>query len=136
MIDINWKPTDRQLREFAVAFLVAAGLVGGLLWWRLGDNRISPVLWVLGPIVALVGLAAPRSIRWLFLGLTLAAFPIGMVIGFVLLSLTYYLVVTPIGLFFRLLRRDLLDRSIDRGAASYWVTRSPRPQPGRYFRQF
>lgn len=136
MIDINWKPTDRQLREFAVAFLVAAGLVGGLLWWRLGDNRISPVLWVLGPIVALVGLVAPRAIRWLFLGLTLAAFPIGMVIGFVLLSLTYYLMVTPIGLVFRLLGRDLLDRSIDREAPSYWVKRPPRVPSGRYFQQF
>ena len=136
MIDINWKPTDRQLREFAVAALVAAGVVGGILWWKMGDNRISLVLWVVGPLVALVGLVAPRSIRWLFLGLTLAAFPIGMVIGFVLLSLTYYLVVTPIGLGFRLLRRDLLDRSIDRGATSYWVKRPPRPQPGRYFQQF
>ena len=136
MIDINWKPTDRQLREFAVASLVAAGLVGGLLWWKIGDNRISPVLWALGPIVALVGLVAPRAIRWLFLALTLAAFPIGMVIGFVLLSLTYYLVVTPIGLCFRLLRRDLLDRSLDRETSSYWIKRPPRRQPGRYFQQF
>ena len=136
MIDINWKPTDRQLRQFAVAFLIAAGVVGAVLWWRLGENRISPVLWGLGPVVALIGLAVPRAIRWLFLGLSLAAFPIGMVIGFVLLALTYYVVVTPIGLVFRLLGRDLLDRAIDREASSYWIARPARPRPRRYFQQF
>ncbi len=136
MIDIIWKPTDRQLRQFAVAFLVAAGVVGALLWWRIGENRVSPVLWGLGPVVALVGLLVPRAIRWLFLALSLAAFPIGMVIGFVLLALTYYLVVTPIGLVFRLIGRDPLERSIDRKAATYWVRRPPRPAPKRYFQQF
>jgi len=137
MIDVNWKPTDRQLRQFAVAFLVFAGLLGGLLAYR-GDGigTASKVLWGLGPLVALVGLAAPRAIRPLYLALTLLAYPIGLVIGTVLLAITFYLVLTPVALLFKVLGNDPMRRRFDRQAESYWVRRPPNPPAERYLRQF
>ena len=136
MIAINWQPTHRQLRQFGAAFLVAGIVVGGVLWWRLGENLASQILWVVGPLAALVGWIAPRALKPVFLALSLAAYPIGMVVGTLALAATYYLLITPIGLFFRLIGRDLLHRRFEPDTASYWVERPPPAPPARYFRQF
>ena len=136
MIDINWNPTRRQLRQFAVAFLIFAGIGSGLLWWRFGPGWYLPTLWIAGPIVATVGLLIPKAVKPLFVGMSLLAFPIGFVLGTVLLALTYYIIVTSIGLVFKLLGKDPLGRKLDREAATYWKKRPPTPEPGRYFRQF
>ncbi len=136
MIDLNWNPDRRQLRQFAVAFLVFSAVAGGLLWRRLGPGWASYALWIAGPVVAAVGLLLPRAMKPLFIGLSLLAFPIGFVVGFVLLALTYYTIVTGIGLLFELFGRDSMDRKLEPGAESYWKKRPPAPPPGRYFRQF
>ena len=136
MIDINWKPTGRELRQFSIALIVATAAVGGLLWWRLGPNQISQWLWIGGPVLGVVGLVVPPLMRPVFVGLSLLAFPIGYVVGFVALALIYYLMVTPIGLVFRLLRRDPLHRKFDRSASTYWIRRAETPSAKRYFQQF
>jgi hypothetical protein len=74
-------------------------------------------------------------LRWLFVGLTVVLLPIGLVVGEVVLALTYYGVLLPIGLIFRLLARDRLQLKCDRAADSYW---RPKPKPrdlGSYLRQ-
>ena len=136
MIDLNLKPSERQLKQFGVAFLVAGLVVGGVLWWRIGPNLASKILWAAGPVAALVGLLVPKALKPVFIALTLLAFPIGLVIGNIAMALTYYLIVTPIGLVFRLVGRDPLHRKLDREVASYWIERPPQVPEERYFRQF
>jgi hypothetical protein len=61
-------------------------------------------------------------------------FPIGWTISHVLMA-DYYLVVTPIGLIMRALKRDPMQRAFDRQAEA--VDRPPKDEnTGRYFRQF
>ncbi len=89
---------------------------------------------VLGAIGAAAALSAagPAVYRaWM-----LAALPTGWVVSHVLLGIVYYGVITPIGLFLRLIGRDLLGLRMERGAASYWRQRGPGEGAGRYFRQW
>jgi hypothetical protein len=136
MLEINWNPQRRELRQFSAALLIATAAIGGILWWRLGPNRISQALWIGGPTLAFLGFVVPPAIRPVFVGLSLVAFPIGYVIGFLALALVYYLLVTPIGLVFRLLGRDPLNRRFDSERASYWIRRPETPSAKRYFQQF
>lgn len=136
MIDLNLNPNRRELRQFSVALLVASGLVGGLLWWKMGPNPWSRALWIGGPILSVLGLAIPPAIKPLFLGLSILAFPIGIVVGTVAMMLVYYGIVTPIALVFKLLGRDTLTRSFDRDAPTYWVKRQTDIPGKRYFQQF
>ena len=103
LIEINWNPTDRQLRQFAAICMFAIPFVGWL--WN-GSAQTVGLLALLGCILAALGIAFPKVIKPVFLALTLVATPIGMAIGELSMLFIYYGVFLPIGLAFRLLRRD------------------------------
>ncbi|MCP4201141.1 MAG: hypothetical protein GY769_04325 [bacterium] len=136
MIDLNLNPNKKELRQFSVALIAATAVVGGLLWWKLGPNPWSQGLWIGGPIAGLLGLAVPIAIKPLFIALSVVAFPIGIVVGTIALALVYYLMITPIGLIFRLIGRDPLHRGFDPSSTTYWIARRQSRGVGRYFQQF
>ena len=136
MIDLNLNPSRKELRQFSVALIVATAVVGGLLWGKLGANPWSYALWIGGPVAGLIGLALPIAIKPVFIALSVVAFPIGMVVGTLAMAVVYYLVITPLGVVFRLSGRDPLYRRFDRSAATYWIARKSRPGAAKYFQQF
>ena len=58
---------------------------------------------------------------------------IGRAIGFVLLPLLFFLVITPLALVFRLQGRDTLGRRARR--ATYWTTRDDGPRDATFYRR-
>lgn len=141
LIDPNWNPTDRQLRQFGVACLVFLPLIA---WLATGKPRTlaaanRPVLGgvaAFGLLLAIISLLKPRVIKPLFVGATLVSLPIGMVVGELVLLLMFLLVFTPIALIFRLIGRDALQRKIDRNATSYWQPKAQPRDAASYYRQF
>jgi hypothetical protein len=133
LIDVNWNPTPRQLRQFGVI----AGMVLPLVAWRCGAAPISVGLGALaGVAIAVLGWFAPRALKLPFLSLTILAIPIGLIIGELALALIYFGVFFPIGMVFRLMRRDRLKLTLNRQAATYWE-KKPRPSgAASYYRQF
>jgi len=57
----------------------------------------------------------------------LFAFALGWINTRVILGVFFYLVMTPLGVILRLSGKDLLDESIDKRAASYWIRRERAP---------
>lgn len=133
LFEIVWNPTPRQLRQFGAI----AGLVLPLVAWRCGAAPALLAAWALaGTAVFALGWFLPRALRAPFLGLTLLALPIGLVVGELALLAIYFGVFLPIGLAFRLMRRDRLKLTLDHRAATYW---EPKPRPAgvaSYYRQF
>jgi hypothetical protein len=69
--------------------------------------------------------------------LSRAAGPIGRVVQAVLMTILFYCVFTPFGLFLRLLRKDLLRLSRSNLVDSYWQPRiPPGPPPESMLNQF
>jgi len=115
-------------------FAVGFGIV---FWVNLGAvTTFSKALFIIGPALFALGMVWPPSLRFLYVALSLLAFPIGFVIGNVLMAIVFYLLVTPIGLIFKLLGKDPMHRKLDPEAKSHWIERPPPVEAGRYFRQF
>jgi hypothetical protein len=133
LAEMNWSPTDRQLRQFAVVALMALPLAG----WMWGA-RGTTFVWLMGAGLAVgtVGGIAPRLVKPLFIGLSLVALPLGMVCGELALLVVFFGVFLPLSLAFRLAKRDALQRSIDRTLDSYWQRKTPPRGPASYYRQF
>ena len=118
--------TNAQARKSAL--LVAAVLLG-IAAWNLYRGRTTVVLVFGAPGAALVvaGLLVPAAARAFHVAWMRFAVALGHVNSRVLLTLVYYLLVTPYGVVSRLVRRDPLRRRGGRGE-SYWVERKTTRQ--------
>jgi hypothetical protein len=134
LIRINRNPSGRQLATFALAWLVFLGLFGWESWHR-GRHTAAEIAWILAAAVPLAGLPSPGFLRLVYLAMSYATYPVGVVLSRVLLALVYYLALTPIGLTMRLFRYDPLTRRIDPKAQSHWVRRAGSKPAESYFDQ-
>lgn len=134
LIRINSHPSGRDLRLFSLLWLIFLSVLGAIAQHR-GSAQAAIIWWSVAAAVAIPGLIAPRSVRLVYLAATYAAFPIGYVVSALVLAAFYFLVLTPVGLVLRLVRRDPLDRRFDRGRSTYWERRDAAPPVSSYFRQ-
>jgi hypothetical protein len=110
-------------------------LLAGYLFWRGYQS------WWMGAVLAAVfggaGRVAPSLLRlphrwWMkFAGL------LGWVNTRILLTVFFVLVLTPVGLVMKLIRRDPLGRRFEKGSATYWERREgPAPDRSRFENEF
>jgi hypothetical protein len=135
MIALNLKPSARQLRVFGAGALVLFGLLG---WWMSAHAHPNWALacWILGGLGGLGAALAPRLALPLYIALTLAAFPIGVALSYLMLAVMWYVVIGFVALCFRIVGRDPLQRRRLPGASSYWQPYPRTDDRERYFRQF
>jgi hypothetical protein len=133
---INWNPDRKTLVEFSELWLFFVGMIASPLALLRGHQAWAAAFWILAVGVRGLGLWRPAWVRPFFVGLTLAGWPIGWVMSHLALALVYYLVITPVGLTFRLIGRDPLRRALDRQAVTYWERYNPNRGADRYLRQF
>jgi hypothetical protein len=145
MIDLDLNPDRARLRQFGLIALVAFGLLGGwaiwkhhFLLWELESSSadVAIALWVIAGVSGLFSLIWPTGNRGLYVLLTCIAYPIGTVVSYVLMAILFYVVIAPVGLWFRLIGRDALHRKIDRDASTYWTDHLAPKTVERYFKQF
>jgi hypothetical protein len=136
LLEINWSPSSRVLRQFGGVVLPVACALGGVLaWYATGSWRITVLLWVAGAVVIPFGWLRPGLFRPVYSVWMHVAYPIGWVISHLLMAVTYYVVLTPIGLLTRLCGRDAMTKAADPSAETYWVKYNWRRSRDRYFRQ-
>jgi MFS family permease len=145
LVEINFNPDTKTLRQFGIIALVGFGVLAALAYYErlvfsfgLGNARVplAVALASLGAVAAFFSLVAPRANRALYVGLTLLAFPIGFVLSYVIMGTLFFLIIGPIALLFRLLRRDELHRGYDPSAVSYWHRARAARDKESYFHQY
>ena len=145
MVEIDWEPDERTLRQFGWIALVGFLAIAGLAWqewlvfsFGLGAARpiVAGAFAGLGGLAALFSLIAPRANKPIFLGLAVLSYPIGFVLSYAILGFLFYGLITPLGLVFRAIGKDPLNRRFDREAQTYWTDPRPRRGKASYFRQF
>ncbi len=129
--------TPREIRVWVLVLgcaLSAVGLIQYLVW---DHQRAAQLFWILALAFLISGLVLPMALKpvyrlWLKFAAVLAWINTRLI-----LSLTFFLVFTPLGFLLRLLGKDLLKEKWEAQAKSYWVERKPIPfDPSRYEKQF
>ena len=132
--DVTKAPSEKTLRQFAGLCLIIFGGLGGWRMWQRDLDSPALALVAVGGLIGVAGLIRPSSIRLVFTGWMMAAFPIGWVVSRVVLGLLFYGVFTPVALVFRLAGRDALHRR-RKPKTSYWTTKPHPADPASYLRQ-
>jgi len=131
-------PQDwRSLRKFVC--VIAGALVTIAVLIFLFGAHPQRFYWLMAIAASLlaVGLPFPRLIKPLHTGWMAFALAIGWVMSRILLTILFFLVITPIGLLMRLFGKDLLQQKIEPERKSYWIKRDRRDGgKERYERQF
>ncbi len=129
------KTGKSELRKFGLTVGIVFGLLGGLFFWRGRDYDFYFL--ILSAALLLLGLAVPILLKpihkvWMTLAVLL-----GWLMTRVILSVLFFLVITPIGLLARLFRKDFLDLKFDKSTDSYWISKKEMKSERRnYENQF
>ena len=134
-LDIPRHPSRSTLRQFALLWVVAAA--GFACWqWFHYEKRIAAGVFGAATVVGFWGCWRPLDLRHLFVGWMVLTFPVAWIVSKLLLGSIFFLVFTPIGLVFRLMGRDPLDRRWDPTAETYWQPKRMNSEPKSYLNQF
>jgi uncharacterized protein YjeT (DUF2065 family) len=133
LLDLDLNPDPGTLRRFGILACVIFGLFGAMAH---REVFVAAALVVIGVLSGLFALIAPRANRPLFVGLSLATFPVGFIVSHLLLALLFFGVIAPIALGMRLGGRDALRRRGQPFAESYWVRVRRSRRMRDYFRQY
>ena len=134
LIDINWRPTDRQLRQFGLICIAGLPVLG----WVFSSHHptITAAAAVAGAVCGLLGWLKPQLLKPLFIGLTVVTFPIGLLVSELIVGLMFVFLFTPVALAFKLMGRDALQRRFDRQRKTYWEPHPASVPAHRYFQQY
>ncbi len=130
------EPSSRDLTILALLFLGFPGIVGlYLVYWK---GAASGYTWIaVGVILALLRLIPP-VFRLVYRGWIGISIIIGYFISRAILTLIFFLIITPTGLIFRIIGKDPMERKIDPARESYWQKREQEQDTSieRYEKQF
>lgn len=123
-------PDTRHLRKFGLTMAVALGVLGALLLWRRGMIVGTQVTLVASGAFLALALVLPRllaPLEWAWMKL---AAGLSYVMTRVILTLTFYLAITPVGWLVRLSGRSNLRLRPDPSATTYWTQVDREHGPG------
>jgi len=129
------KEDKKSLRKFGLTVGVVLLLFGITLYFL--DKTSFIYFGGIGIILILFGVTLPNVLKpinkiWMTLAIIL-----GWVMSRVILTILFYLIITPIGFLLRIFRRDPLKLKWDSSVSSYWEDREKKiSEKIDYERQF
>ena len=119
--------SKKELRSFGLVVGTVFSAIGiwpllmrgeALRLWAIGLGGVLILLGGMSP-----GILAPVQKVWMRVGHAL-----GWINTRILISLVFYGLVTPMGILFRLMGKDVMRQTFARGSSTYRVHRKQRPQ--------
>jgi hypothetical protein len=131
----NIKSGKRELRQFGITIGLVLGLLGSWFLWR--NKEGGSLLLIAATLFLSLGFILPRLLKpFQKLWMTLAVL-LGWLMTRIILTILFYLVVTPIGLLAKVSGKDFLNRKFNSDASSYWIPRKAiTPEKRNYENQF
>lgn len=113
------KADTRTLRRFGLVMAAPLIAIAGILYWK---SHGAPVWWAGAAVLsAVLGLAVPRLLKPVYILWMTLAYYLSVVMTFVILTLFFFLIMTPAGLIMRLFGKDPMERRFPGNKESYWI---------------
>jgi len=131
----NIKSEKSDLRKFGITVGIVLMIIAGLLFWK--EKESSQIFFGVGAIILLTTITIPVILKpvysiWMVFGII-----IGWIMTRIILSLLFYIILTPIGLVLRLFGKQVLELRWNKSEQSYWNYRIKENfDHGNYERQF
>ena len=131
----NIKTGKKDIRSFGITFGIIFLIIAGFLYYQEKDS-FQLFIYLAGSFSGL-GIILPIILKPFYMVWMIFAVILGWFMTKVILSLLFYLIITPIGLFLRIIGKDLLNLKEKKQQKSYWNMRnSEEEQIQNYEKQF
>ena len=133
---MNSQPKSvKDLKKFAHVMAIAFFVIGFLLFLK--HHEIAKIFFVLVLIFEGCGLIYPEALRPVEAAWMKLAHMLGWFNTRVLLSILFYVILTPLRFMIWVMRKDLLAQKLERHSLSYWQPRAEdKFKPERYERLY
>ena len=119
---LNRNPSNKELRNFGILFSVFLCIFFGVILLFIFKKQVDYVYWTVpAAIILLLALVLPKALKYLFLLWMSIALVIGKINTTIILSFTYFIVLTPVALFLKIIGKDFMDRKYDKELKSYRI---------------
>jgi hypothetical protein len=127
-MQLKLKDNPKEWLKFTAVMALLVSVLSFVL-----HRPIFPIVLAMA-VLALVACAVqPRWFRGFYRGGMTVSFHIGQVMGKILLTILFLLVVTPMGLLLRMMGKDLLQLKRPSSVSTYWRQAKTSPQFDRMF---
>ena len=117
----NINGTKKQLRAFGLLVGGVFLVLSGLFLWR--GKEYYLYLFGISSFLLIFGLISPIILKPVYKVWMSFAHIAGFIMTRVILSILFYLVITPIGIIVRLTNKDFFNLEINEEQTSYWTYR-------------
>jgi hypothetical protein len=134
-IEVN----NKKIRDFGWIMFIVLGLIVPAIISYKNDwdiTRLMTILFGISMVFFLPSMLFPKAMYPVFRAWMTIAILLGLVMTKVIITLVFYLMMTPIGLIRRMFVRDPLKLRIDENAKTYWVTRQEPVTRESYEKQY
>ena len=113
--------SSKEIRKFGLVIAIALGVIGSFVYVKFVNFNVVGWLWGIGLLFLILGFILPSILRPVYRIWMLLAYFIGGIVSRVILTVLFYVVLTPTGLVLRLFGKDILNEKFDKRRESYWV---------------
>ena len=129
------KSEKSDLRKFGITIGVILLIIAGFLFWS-GKESLQ-ILFTFGAVLLILGFTIPVILKPIYWVWMIFATILGWIMTRIILSLVFYIIITPIGLTSRFFGKQFLQLRWDKSKGSYWNIRTnEHQQNGNYEKQF
>ena len=130
----NIKGEKSDLRKFGITVGIILMIIAGFLFWK--EKESFQILLTFGVTLCILGIAIPFILKPIYWVWMIFATILGWIMTRVILSLLFYMILTPIGLISRLFGKQFLELKWNKTDSTYWNYRSKRLNRESYEKQF
>jgi len=105
-----------------------------IVYLNFPHKEVTAIFIFLAFVTAIITLLSPTKLTYLYNKWVIFGGFIGKINSIIILFLLFALIITPTSFIFKLLRKDLLNKKLDRNSTTYWIDRTL--QPGSMVNQF
>ncbi len=116
--------TVEELKKFGFTMAAVFIVIAGLQFYR-GRNTAFLIFTALTAAFMLPAIVQPTILRPIEKGWMKFGEVMGNITTPIIVTLTFFIVVTPIGILCRVFGKDMLGLKIDRNCKSYWIPTKP-----------
>ena len=118
----NIKSKKSDIRKFGITIGIILMIIAGFLFWK--EKESYQIFLTVGTILFVLGILVPAVLKPIYWIWMIFATILGWMMTRVILSLLFYIIITPIGLIPRFFGKQFLELKWDKSIESYWHYRT------------